>query len=80
MQITIRGIDSEVEKEIRKIARADEKSINQVVKEIIHKEFKSPEAPASSLKEMAGGWTADEALEFERSIESCEQADEEMWR
>ncbi len=80
MQITIRGIGPEVEKEIRKIATADKKSINQVIKEIIHKEFKSREAPASSLKELAGGGTANEAQEFEHAVASCEQIDEEIWK
>ncbi len=79
-QITIRGISPEVEKEVRKLAKDRGISINQVVKEIIHKEFKSHEsALSSSLKELAGGWTADEAKEFERAIQSCEQIDEEMW-
>ena len=79
-QITIRGIDAEIEKEIRKIAQQHGKSINQVIKEIIHKEFKGREAPASSLKELAGGWDRDEANEFERAIASCEQIDEGMWK
>ena len=78
-QITIRGIDPEVEKEIRRIAGQQGKSINQVLKEIIHKEFKPTEAPARSLKELSGGWSGVEAAEFERAIESCEQIDEGMW-
>lgn len=79
-QVTIRGIDPEVEKEIRKIARENGKSINQVIKEIIHKEFKGRSAPASSLKKLAGGWDNDQAAEFYRAIESCEKIDEEMWK
>lgn len=79
-QITIRGISPEVEKEVRKLARQRGTSINQVIKEIIHKEFKRHEsAPSSSLKELAGGWTVDEAREFERAIQPFEQIDEEMW-
>lgn len=79
-QITIRGIKLDVEKEIRKIAREHGKSINQVIKEIIHKEFNQKEAPAASLKDLAGGWTQEEAREFERSIEFCEQIDEDLWK
>jgi len=79
-QITIRGISPEVEKEVRKLAKDRGISINQVVKEIIHKEFRRYETThSSSLKELAGGWTVDEAREFERAIQSCEQIDEEMW-
>jgi len=79
-QITIRGIDPEIEQEIRRSAKENQKSINQIVKEIIHKEFKRPEPAAASLKELSGGWTWTEAAEFEASITSCEQIDEEMWK
>jgi len=79
-QITLRGLDSEVEKEIRKIAGHSRKSINQVIKEIIHKEFKKNEKPASSLKQLAGGWNREEADDFETAIQSCEQIDEDMWK
>ena len=79
-QITIRGIDPEIEHEIRRIARESRKSINQVIKEIIHKEFERQESPASSLKQLAGGWSRKEAEAFELSIKSCEQIDEDMWK
>ncbi len=79
-QITIRGIEPEVEQEIRKIAKDSRKSINQVIKEIIYKELKRVEAPASSLRQLAGGWSRKEASEFEISIKSCEQIDEDMWK
>ena len=80
-QITIRGIDPEVEKKVRKLARHRGTSINQIIKEIVHREFRPPETPpASSLKELAGGWTLEEVREFETAIEPCEQIDEEMWK
>ncbi len=79
-QITIRGIDPEIEQEIRRSAKKNRKSINQVIKEIIHKEFKKPECAASSLKQLSGGWTRAEADEFEASIKSCEQIDEKIWK
>ena len=79
-QVTIRGLDPEVEKEIRRIARESRKSINQVIKEIVHKEFKGVTAPAESLRELGGGWSQAEADDFERSIQSCEHIDEDMWK
>jgi hypothetical protein len=79
-QITIRGIEPQIEQEIRKIAKCSRKSINQVIKEIIYKEFKRVESPASSLKQLAGGWSRMEASDFELSIKSCEQIDEDMWK
>jgi hypothetical protein len=79
-QITIRGLEPKIEQEIRKIAKGSRKSINQVIKEIIHKEFKGSRSPASSLRELAGGWSEKDATEFERAIKSCEQIDEAMWK
>lgn len=78
-KLTIRDIDPEIERKIRQIAKDRGESLNQVIKEIIHKEFKVSESPASSLKQLAGGWTRKEASEFELSIQSCEQIDEDMW-
>lgn len=81
-QLTIRGIDPEVEEEIRRIARESRKSVNQVLKEVIHQKFKkqAPKTSASSLRQLAGGWGSEEAAEFMRSIRSCEEIDEDMWR
>ena len=79
-QITIRGLEPEVERQIRRIARENRKSINQVVREILYQQFEKHRSPAASLKDLAGGWTPEEADEFCRSIHSCEQIDEEMWK
>jgi plasmid stability protein len=78
-QLTIRNIDPEIEQTIRQIAKAKGQSLNQVIKEIIYKEFKSSESPAASLKQLAGNWTQKEAAEFELSIQSCEKIDKDMW-
>ena len=77
-QLTIRNIGPEVEQNIRQLAKARGKSLNQLIKEIIYKEFKPSESPAASLKQLAGNWTREEADEFELSIQSCEQIDEDM--
>ncbi len=79
-QITVRGIDPEIEQEIRRRANESQKSINQVIKEIIYKQFRPSKSPASSLKQLSGGWTREQAAEFESAIKSCEQIDEEMWK
>ena len=81
-QITIRGLAPEVEQKIRQIASDNHMSINQVLKEIIHKEFgKGQRVPrGASLRELAGGWSQEMADEFDLAIQSCEQIDEEMWQ
>jgi antitoxin FitA len=84
-QITLRNLDSELEKEIRRRAIVSGKSLNKVIREMLT-EATSPgakgkaSAPARSLAKLAGGWTEQEAEEFLDSIKSCEQVDEEIWQ
>ena len=83
-QITLRGLDTATEQEIRKMARKSGKSLNRVILDMIYHYtgFKKKEkrAPAESLRELAGGWSEKDALEFLDSIKSTEQIDEEMWK
>jgi len=82
-QITIRGIKPQVEREIRRMAKASGKSLNRVVLDMVYqcsglnKKKKKPEA--ASLRKLAGGWSEKDAAVFLESIKSCEQIDEEMW-
>ena len=84
VQITVRGLEPEIEKEIRGKAQKSGKSLNRVILDMISnntgtkKTEKKP--PAASLKKLAGGWDEQEYLEFMASIKSCEQIDEEMWK
>ena len=83
-QITIRGLDEEVEKRIRTEAKQKGKSLSKVVLDMLyehtgHKEEKrSPRG--ESLRKLAGGWNRKEADRFLESIKSCEQIDEGMWK
>lgn len=81
-QITIRGIDPDIEQKIRWGAKKNGQSINKFLKGIIHKEFgKGGRKPkANSIRKLAGGWSKVEADAFESSISACEQIDEDMWR
>jgi hypothetical protein len=80
-QITLRGIDPEIEQKIRQMAKERHQSLNVVLKEIICQNLKKgkPKPAAGTLKSLAGGWTEQEASDFMKAIESCEQIDEEMW-
>ena len=83
-QITLRGIDPEVEKEIRMISRRSGKSLNRIILDMIY-QYKgfgegNKNVQADSLRKLAGGWSDNDASEFLESIRSCEQIDEEMWR
>ena len=82
-QITIRGMGPEIEKKIRKIARQSGKSLNVIILDMIYKYTgynQRDRKPASSLRELAGGWSKQDALEIMDSIKSFEQIDEEMWK
>ena len=82
-QITLRGMDPKLEQEIRKIAHKSGKSLNRVILEMIYQYIGFEEdvkrRPAESLRDLAGGWSEKDALEFMESIKLCRQIDEEMW-
>ena len=80
-QITLRGMDPDVERTIRKMAKTTGKSLNRVILDMIHQctGLNKKKSPAASLRELAGGWSDEEAADFLDSIKSCEQIDEEMW-
>jgi hypothetical protein len=83
-QITVRGIAPELEKRIRRKAKATGKSLNKVMLELIdgsegvQKRGKKP--AGASLAELAGGWSEKEALEFEESVQVFEEIDVAMWK
>ncbi len=82
-QITIRGLDPAVEREIRRIAKKKGKSLNRVILDMVYQsaglKMQDREPAAHSLKQLAGGWSENDAAQFEESIKSCEQIDKEMW-
>jgi hypothetical protein len=83
-QITIRGMDPELEQKIRTKASQSGKSLNNVIIEMISAQTgikgKKKNPHAESLLKLAGGWSKKDADDFNKSIKSCEQIDEEMWK
>jgi hypothetical protein len=83
-QITIRGMDPEMEQEIRRMARKSGKSLNHTILDMIYQytgyKKREKRSPADSLRKLAGGWSEKKASEFLETIKSCEQVDEEMWK
>ena len=81
-QITIRGIDPQIEEEIRRDARRSGKSLNRVVLDMLRKSSASVQSTSprgASLKELAGGWSKEDESAFSESIKPCEQIDKAMW-
>jgi hypothetical protein len=83
-QITLRGMDDELESRIRRIAKQKGKSLNRAILDMIYeytgRKKTSEEPHGESLKKLAGGWSRKQADEFLESIKSCEQIDEAMWK
>jgi hypothetical protein len=83
-QITLRGIDPELEREIRRKARETGKSLNRVVRDLVAEGAGLAKGKrkrkGASLAELAGGWTEKEAREFEEAVRIFEKIDKEMWK
>jgi replicative DNA helicase len=83
-QITLRGMDSEMEQEIRRMAQKNGKSLNRVILDMLYQytgsKKKEKKSLPESLRKLAGGWSEKDASEFMESIKACEQIDEEMWK
>ena len=83
-QITVRGIAPDLEKQIRRKAKATGKSLNKVMLELIggsggpEKRRKKP--VGASLVDLAGGWSEKEAREFEESVRVFEEIDQATWK
>ena len=78
-QITLRGLEPEIERTIRRMAKESGKSLNRVALDMIKKSTGSDKRPpADSLRKLAGGWSEKDAVEFLESIKSCDQIDEEL--
>jgi hypothetical protein len=86
-QLTIRGFDAALERRIRETARREGISLNRAALRLLRRGA-GLEVPAedgdqtvgSSLDDLIGTWTDDEAREFADAIADLEAVDEEMWR
>jgi plasmid stability protein len=83
-QITVRGIAPDLEKQIRRRAKATGKSLNKVMLELIGEsagpEKRGKKPAGASLAELAGGWSEKEAREFEESVRVFEEIDQATWK
>ncbi|MBW1779011.1 MAG: toxin-antitoxin system HicB family antitoxin [Deltaproteobacteria bacterium] len=83
-QITLRGLDPDLEQKIRNEAKREGKSINKFIADVISRSdpFRQNKKPpkARSLKALAGGWSAQEADQFFKTIQRLEKIDEDLWK
>jgi hypothetical protein len=77
-QYTVRSIPEHIDRELRKRAREQNKSLNHVILEILE-QATSPEPKKNrDLDKYAGTWVEDPA--FDEAMKDFERIDEEMWK
>ncbi|MGH9340142.1 MAG: hypothetical protein ACRD1R_11295 [Acidobacteriota bacterium] len=80
IQYTIRAVPARVDRELRRRARQEEKSLNEVSIEALTRGIGlAEERPRfHDLDQLAGSWVEDS--EFEKAIEEQDQIDPSLWK
>jgi hypothetical protein len=83
-QLTLRGLDPRLQREIRDLARRERMSLNKAAVRLLEKGAGLVDpAPAdrigASLDHLIGTWSQSDADAFLASIHACEQIDPELW-
>ncbi len=84
-QLTIRGFEAEIEREIRHMARKEGTSLNQAALRLLRRGAGIGTPPEHrnvigfSLDHLIGTWTEEEAKELAEAIQDLEKIDESMW-
>ena len=85
-QITIRGLDAELEEIIRQRAERGGTSLSHAAFELLRigagliKPTSERPNVGSSLDQYIGSWTSDEADEFDAAVQEFETVDETAWQ
>jgi hypothetical protein len=85
LQLTIRGISPELAEAVRRLAREEGISLNKAAVRMLAKganlgPHKNAGATGNDIDHLFGTWTESEAKAFFKSIEWCEQVDEDLWK
>ena len=80
MQYTVRGVPKSVDAEIRRRARAEGRSLNEVAIEALAQGLGmgKERVVRRDLAQIAGTWKKDAA--FEAALEAQDQVDEDLWK
>ena len=85
-QLTVRGFDDELSAIMRRLARREGISLNQAALRLLRKgagltdSKDNPNAIGSSLDDLFGVWSRDEAESFDAALEVFETVDESAWK
>ena len=82
-QLTLRGLQPWVERQLRDLARREGLSLNQAALRLLEKATgavaRQDDRIGNSLDRFIGTWSTEEADALLDSIQSCEQIDPELW-
>ena len=83
-QLTVRGIDNNLHKELKSQAKQRGLSVNRYVVELLREatgQIESPNQPTTyhDLDHLAGTWSQEEAETFAQSLLEQRQVDEALW-
>lgn len=84
-QLTIRGVDRELEQCIRQLASREGISLNQAVLKLLRRgaglveRHDGSNAIGTSLDHLIGTWTDREAAEMNSTLEDFSKIDDAMW-
>lgn len=81
-QITLRKLPENLERQIRRIARETDTSINKTIIDLLKKSLglQDAENKQRDLSDLSGTWSEEEAREFEENTQVFEHIDQEIWR
>ena len=85
-QLTLRGFEEEVAREVERVAQEEGVSLNQSVQRILRRGIGQSRdsddlgVVGASLDDLFGTWSPEEADEFDRAVADFEVIDESMWR
>jgi hypothetical protein len=79
-QYTIRAVPDRIDRALRKRAKAEGKSLNAVVLQVLMEGVEAPDRPKrnENLREFFGTWVEDPA--FDEAMKDFEKVDEELWK
>jgi len=83
--MTIRGIDTSLDQALRKAAKAESNSVNQLVVNTLRERFGLAKAPRYTrrhhdLDELFGTWSENHYQDVENALQQQRCIDPELWR
>jgi hypothetical protein len=85
-QLTIRGFDKALDREIRALSKREGISLNHAVLKLLRKgagletSQENEKVIGHSYDDLIGTWSKQEALAFDKAVACFDMIDEDMWK